>query len=169
MRAPGWWRCGNRCLIWSKRESLKVDTWSHQQPKPTTSPSTFHSSSPSSSSSLSTLDCKASYLSSPGLVFITRSAISYLYLFLCLCLYFCLYLYLYMSTSGSITLDCKALYLSSPGLVFITKSAILSTAKKFSDWWRTFLCLYYFIAQLEIHIYLTTKDQVGLKFPGYSK
>ena len=28
MRAPGWWRCGNRCLIWSKRESLKVDTCS---------------------------------------------------------------------------------------------------------------------------------------------
>ena len=30
-------------------------------------------------------------------------------------------------------------YLWSPGLVFITRSAILSTARKFSDWWRTWI------------------------------
>ena len=28
VRTPGWWRCGNRCLIWSNSESLKVDTCS---------------------------------------------------------------------------------------------------------------------------------------------
>ena len=30
---PGWYRCGNRCLIWSYSESLKTDTWSSQPSK----------------------------------------------------------------------------------------------------------------------------------------
>ena len=84
---PGWWRCGNRCLIWSKRESLKVDTWSNQT----------HAQQFYSSKSFNNIRIKI-----------------------------------------KVKVDSKQ-YLWSPGLVFITRSAILSTARKFSDWWRTWI------------------------------